>query len=69
MRNIAVERARLGIKQSELAEAIGAFGAQVSTWETGKVDPSASTLIKIAEYFGCSVDYLLGLVEERHGFR
>ncbi len=31
-------------------------------WSSGKAKPSIDSLIKIAEYFDCSVDYLIGRV-------
>ena len=35
-------------------------------WETGKRQPDAETLIKIAVVFGVSVDYLLGVNANRN---
>ncbi|MCR4692695.1 MAG: helix-turn-helix domain-containing protein [Firmicutes bacterium] len=32
----------------------------ISRYETGEREPSISDLIRIADYFGVSVDYLLG---------
>jgi transcriptional regulator with XRE-family HTH domain len=34
-------------------------------YERGEAEPSASALIKIADYYNVSVDYLLGLTEEK----
>jgi transcriptional regulator with XRE-family HTH domain len=45
--------------QSELAEKIDADSRQISRYEKGKVNPSVETLIKIAETFDVSFDYLL----------
>lgn len=36
-----------------------------STWKTRGTVPSGATLQKIAEYFGVSVDYLLGKSEQK----
>lgn len=31
----------------------------LSEWKSGKRLPNVSTLIKVADYFGCSIDFLL----------
>ena len=45
--------------QDQLAEKIDIGRRFISNYETGKNLPSASTLQKLAEVFGVSVDYLL----------
>ena len=32
----------------------------VNRWQKGTYEPTAESLIRLAEYFGCSVDYILG---------
>lgn len=34
--------------------------SSIQAWKNGKAKPSVDALIKIADYFGVSVDYLLG---------
>jgi transcriptional regulator with XRE-family HTH domain len=53
-------RARKKITQEELAQKIGSSRANVSSWEIGRAEPDNDTLIKIAEFFGVTTDYLLG---------
>lgn len=53
------------MSQKEFAKAIGAAQNTVSQWETGARRVDDETLCKIAEYFGCSADYLLGLSEHK----
>lgn len=53
-------RKECGLSQKDFAKAIGYSQAQISQWETGVNEPTSSALIKIAEYFNVSVDYLLG---------
>jgi transcriptional regulator with XRE-family HTH domain len=36
----------------------------VAMWETGKREPDFSTVISIADFFGVTVDYLIGHDEE-----
>lgn len=49
-----------GVSQTKFAKAIGAKSPTVSTWKNRGSLPSADMLPKIADYFGVSVDYLLG---------
>ena len=55
-------------KQKSAAQLAGEFekseGA-IRMWETGKSKPDADTLIKLAHYFDCTTDYLLGLSDFR----
>ena len=43
-------------KQTKLSE------KTVNRWHNGKTQPNAESLIKLAKYFDCSVDFLLGRV-------
>ncbi len=45
----------------KLAKAINADNQTVLNWLQGKNEPKISYLLKIAIYFDCSADYLLGL--------
>ena len=48
------------MKLTDTAELIGVSQPTLSSWEAGRNDPSCETLIKMAELYGVSVDYLLG---------
>ncbi len=65
LQNIASERARAGLTQDNLAEKIGVVGSTVRAWERGTQDPSTTSLRLMSSLFGCSVDWLLGITEER----
>ena len=54
--------------QKELAEIIGFQSGAISKYEKGTSQPSIRTLIKIAEIFKCSVDYLLGVSSIRNPY-
>jgi len=57
-------RERYGVSATQLAEYVGVtkYPYQIiSSWETGKREPSLVQLCKIAEFFGTSTDVLLGL--------
>lgn len=47
------------ITQKELAKTIGYEQTIISMWESGTREPSNETLIKLADFFNVSVDYLL----------
>ena len=48
------------IQQKELAEHLDYVGSAISNYETGRNEPSLRQLVKIAEFFDVSVDYLVG---------
>ncbi len=50
-----------GISQVELARALSVTKQSVSNWENDNIQPSIEMLVKLAEYFSVSADYLLGL--------
>lgn len=52
-------RTEAGWSQADLAERIAADPAQISRYETGKITPSADAIVRLAETFGVSCDYLL----------
>lgn len=58
--NIDAERARRKMSQQFAAETIGVSAKTFQNWMTGKTEIPASALLKMADMFGCSVDYLLG---------
>ncbi len=60
---IAALRKETGITQEELAKAIGVSNQAVSKWESGQTCPDLQFLPTIADYFGVSIDYLMGRSE------
>lgn len=48
---------------SELAALFKKSESAIRAWETNRTKPDADTLIKLAEYFECTTDYLLGISE------
>lgn len=45
--------------QGDLAEKVGSDARQISRYENGKITPSTDAVVKIAEVFDVSLDYLL----------
>ena len=56
-------RLQHGFTQEELGTLLGVTGANCTRYEKGLAQPKITTLIKIAQIFGVSVDYLLGIDE------
>ena len=48
------------MRQSDLAAATGIDQRTISNYETGKTYPDAYSLIKLADFFDVSIDYLVG---------
>jgi transcriptional regulator with XRE-family HTH domain len=48
------------LTQDKLAEAIGVSQGNISEWKSGRSKPTFDALIKLADYFGVSIDYLVG---------
>lgn len=53
-------RMKNGLSQRELANAFKVSTGTVGNWEVGSREPDFSTIIKLADYFRVSVDYLIG---------
>ncbi len=54
-------REETNLKQYELAEKLNLKPGAISKYEKGLTQPTLQTIIRIAEIFGVSVDYLLGV--------
>ena len=52
-------RKKLGISQLKLAMDLNMNQNSISRYESGAREADYATLIKIADYFGVSIDYLL----------
>lgn len=51
-----------GVKPTSLVKELGLAKSSVTPWKNGKI-PNGEALIKLSNYLGVSVDYLLGLEE------
>ncbi len=49
-----------GVSQQKLATAVQVTQQCVSEWENGNIEPIMTNLIKIADFFDVSIDYLVG---------
>jgi transcriptional regulator with XRE-family HTH domain len=62
-------RSEHGWSQGELAERIGGDPAQISRYENARIAPSADALVRLAQAFDVSCDYLLVDGAPRRPFR
>ena len=60
IKNMKLLRNKYKISQAQLAEAIGVSQQSVNKYENTGVEPDIEMLIKIADHFSVSVDYLIG---------
>ena len=57
-------REKLGHSQYAFADIFGVAQSTVGNWEAGKREPNYATTKRLADFFGVSVDYLLGHADE-----
>lgn len=53
------------ISQVELGKHIGVTKQSISNWENDNIQPSIEMLLKLAEYFSVSTDYILGVNDKK----
>lgn len=63
---ITSERERLGLTQAELASKVNVSQKSISKYERSERRPTYETLMKMADLFGVSVDYLLGKSNDKN---
>ncbi len=56
-------RTEKGLSRKTLADNLNVSVRLISYWENGSRECNFNMLIKIADYFAVSIDYLLGRVE------
>ena len=60
MKNLKLLRKEKKLTLEELSKIIGISNQMLSNYELGKVNPPLELIIKLSNYFNCSIDYLLG---------
>ena len=60
LENLRLLRDTSGISQKQLADAIGVSQQSINKYENHNIEPDIETLIRIADFFDTSVDYLIG---------
>ncbi len=56
---IAILRASQGMSQAKLAHKIGVSTSAVGMYEQGRREPSLALVVRLAQTFGVTTDYLL----------
>lgn len=62
IRSLRTERA---LTQKALAESLGVSQQTIGSWEVGRTAPDPDTIIRLARFFNCSAEYLLGMTNKR----
>lgn len=57
---LRILRKEKGLKQEELAQALGCTQRRISYLENGTVEPDLTLLWKTSDYFQVTCDYLIG---------
>lgn len=60
VKNLREYRLNQGISQQKLADAVGVSQQSINRYENQQIEPDIDTLIRFADYFGVSLDDLLG---------
>lgn len=64
MNNIKMLRKQRGLSQAQLADLMHVNQTAVSQWETERAYPSFDIAVALANYFGVSVEYMMGQSEK-----
>lgn len=54
-----------GLSNLQLEKICGCKNQSVSTWLTRNVYPKIINLLRLSDYFQCSIDYILGLTDDK----
>ena len=60
VKNLNPLRTKHGISQQKLASIIGISQHSINKYENHNIEPDIDTLIRLADYFNVSIDYLVG---------
>jgi len=61
IRDVLIEcRTNRGLTQTDVGEFLGKSKTAIASWEQGKSMPDASTLYRLAQYYGKTIGYMYG---------
>ena len=66
IKNLKLLRNRRCISQQALAAAVGVSQQSINKYENHNIEPDTNTLMKLADFFETSVDYLIGHTDIDH---
>lgn len=58
-------REELNLRQIDVANSTGIDQKTLSNYETGKTNPDSYSLVRLADFFNVSIDYLVGRINIR----
>lgn len=58
-------REEMNLTQNDICKVLGITRSNVSKYESGALDPSTDVLNSYANYFDCTIDYILGRTNDR----
>ena len=64
--NIKQLRQSRNLSQVDLARALGVTKQSISNWENNNIQPSIDMLIRLAQFFSVSTDFMLGLNQRKY---
>lgn len=65
VKNLKTLRIEKGISQQQLAVFLGVSQQSINKYENHRVEPDITTLCAMADFFHCSIDYLVGRSNQR----
>lgn len=65
VKNLKALRIEKGISQIQLAAFLGVSQQSINKYENHRVEPDITTLCAMADFFHCSIDYLVGRSNQR----
>lgn len=60
-------RESVKLSQEKMGRLVGMKQSSVNRYESGQSDPSPETLLRYADYFGVSLDYIFGRTDKPQG--
>lgn len=63
--NLKKLRQEYGISQQRLADAVNVSQPSINKYENHNIEPDIDVLIRLADYFNTSVDYIIGHTDVR----
>lgn len=66
MKNLKKLREEMGMSQAKLAEQFSLTQQAIYKYENSLSEPDFNTLIRMADYFNISIDYLIGRTDNRN---
>ena len=66
IKNLRKLRLEKGISQQQLANEVWVTQQSINKYENHNIEPDIDTLVKLADYFQTSIDYLVGHTEIDH---